>query len=79
MEGRLSSRSYETQGGEKRISMDINLSDVQFLGGGNKGQAPAGVGAADADDLPGNLLPLYVNHSVERRVNSLTDWSAQGA
>ncbi len=32
MEGRLSSRTYQTQSGETRHSNDINITDVQFLG-----------------------------------------------
>ena len=32
VEGRLSSRTYQTQGGETRHSLDINVTDVQFLG-----------------------------------------------
>ena len=32
MEGRLSSRTYQTQSGETRHSLDINVQDIQFLG-----------------------------------------------
>ena len=32
VEGRLSSRTYQTQSGETRHSNDINITDVQFLG-----------------------------------------------
>ena len=32
LEGRLSSRTYQTQSGETRHSNDINVTDVQFLG-----------------------------------------------
>ncbi len=32
MEGRLSSRTYQTQSGETRHSNDINVTEVQFLG-----------------------------------------------
>ena len=61
VEGRLSSRTYQTQAGETRHSNDINVTDVQFLGqrGDSGGE---GVGAAEAaghhvsgediDDLP---------------------------
>jgi single-strand DNA-binding protein len=59
VEGRLSSRTYEGRDGQMRVSMDINLTDVQFLGGrGADGEgAPAGapyeVGAgAMADEAP---------------------------
>jgi len=34
VEGRFSSRSFEGRDGQMRISNDINLTDVQFLGGG---------------------------------------------
>lgn len=42
VEDRLSSRTYQTQGGETRFSNDINVSDVQFLGqrGDSGGQGP---------------------------------------
>ena len=36
VEGRLSSRTYQTQGGETRHVNEINLTDVQFLGGGDQ-------------------------------------------
>ena len=59
VEGRLSSRTYEGRDGQTRVSMDISLTDVQFLGGrggdGDGGGAAAsgpyeaGVGAM-ADD-----------------------------
>ncbi len=32
VEGKLSSRTYQTQAGETRHSNDINVTDVQFLG-----------------------------------------------
>jgi single-strand DNA-binding protein len=31
VEGRLSSRSYETRDGQTRFSLEVNLTDVQFL------------------------------------------------
>ena len=33
VEGRLSSRTYEGRDGQTRTSLDISLTDVQFLGG----------------------------------------------
>ena len=52
VEGRLSSRTYQTQGGETRHVNEINLTDVQFLGG-SKDREPVGAGAGDTeDDLP---------------------------
>ncbi len=43
MEGRLSSRTYQTQSGDTRFSNDINVQDVQFLGqrGDGAGQETA--------------------------------------
>jgi len=43
VEGRLSSRTYQTQSGETRHSLDINVNDIQFLGqrGESGGQEPA--------------------------------------
>ena len=60
VEGRLSSRTYQTQSGETRHSNDINVTEVQFLGqrgdGSGQEQAPATeeyqAAGADLDDLP---------------------------
>jgi single-strand DNA-binding protein len=68
VEGRLSSRTYQTRDGETRFSNDINLTDVQFLGrrgdnmgegGGSNspyGSSPGMAGGNDpyddVDDLP---------------------------
>ena len=68
VEGRMSSRTYEGRDGQTRVSIDIFLNDVQFLGRkGEDGGAPpasapydeeAGVVAGDGpdndpvDDLP---------------------------
>lgn len=42
LEGRLQSRSYETQNGEKRYVTEVVADNVEFLEWGNKdGQAPA--------------------------------------
>ncbi len=32
VEGRLKSRTYQTQSGETRFSNDINVTEIQFLG-----------------------------------------------
>ena len=55
VEGRLSSRTYQTQSGETRHSNDINVTDVQFLGqrGDSGGEA---VGAAEE---AGHHVPDY--------------------
>jgi single-strand DNA-binding protein len=67
VEGRMSSRTYEGRDGQTRVSIDIFLNDVQFLGrrgdgDGGQASAPYEVGAGaladegsdfDAvDDLP---------------------------
>lgn len=62
VEGRLSSRTYQTQNGETRVSLDVNASDVRFLDPrGQTSGDPGGFGAPppygggpeeDAEDLP---------------------------
>lgn len=65
VEGRLSSRTYETRDGQTRFVNEINLTDVQFLrggnepGGGENSYAPGPAGMSDegppmddVDDLP---------------------------
>lgn len=51
VEGRLSSRSYESNG-QTRFSMEINLTDIQFLGTKDREPVAAGVGPGPPDDLP---------------------------
>ena len=49
VEGRLTSRSYETKDGQTRFAMEFNLTEVQFLESSNR--EPVGAGAqADAGD-----------------------------
>ena len=64
VEGRLSSRSYQGQDGQTRFVNEINLTDVQFLGGttgarddGSPYEIDPGIGGDvpptdDVDDLP---------------------------
>ena len=66
IEGRMSSRTYEGRDGTTRVSIDVTLNDVQFLGRGGDGSGPtsdqydSGVGAIvnegrgmdSVDDLP---------------------------
>mgnify|MGYP001159822107 FL=1 len=59
IEGRMSSRTYEGRDGTTRVSIDVFLNDVQFLGGrsgdggGMSDAAPYGAGVgAMADDGP---------------------------
>ncbi len=59
VEGRLSSRTYQTQSGETRVSLDINAQEIQFLSSpgqtsgdpGGHGSPPP-IGPDDEDDLP---------------------------
>ena len=55
IEGRLKTRSYQTQNGETRFSLDVTCSDIQFLGGGQgqvEGQEPVAAGQEDVNDIP---------------------------
>ena len=54
LEGRLKSRTYETQGGETRQSLDVMVQEIQFLGKLSTGDGRVqDTGAADhAEDLP---------------------------
>lgn len=56
VEGRLKTRTYQTQNGETRFSIDVTCSEIQFLGGGagasgqgEESREPVTVGQ---DDLP---------------------------
>jgi len=44
VEGRLKSRSYQTQNGETRFSIDVRCSEIQFLGGGGGASHQEGEG-----------------------------------
>jgi len=63
VEGRLKTRTYQTQAGETRFSLDVTCTEIQFLGGGQgQGQAegqdqdqePVAVGGGQevSEDLP---------------------------
>jgi len=59
VEGRLKTRTYQTQAGETRFSLDVSCTEIQFLGGGQgQGQGlaedrePVAVGQEDVNDLP---------------------------
>ena len=54
IEGRLSSRSYESNG-QTRFSMEINLTDVQFLGGSQDREQVAAGFDPDEDGGPDDL------------------------
>ncbi|HPN73438.1 MAG TPA: single-stranded DNA-binding protein [Candidatus Omnitrophota bacterium] len=56
VEGRLKSRSWETPDGQKRNSLDVVATSVQFLGSKNdrqEGRQGKGFGARDADSAQG--------------------------
>ena len=58
VEGRLQSRSWEGQDGQKRSTIEVIASNVQFLGRGKQGAAaPAEVHEAEEipDDVPHDL------------------------
>jgi single-strand DNA-binding protein len=54
VEGRLSSRTYQAQDGQTRVSLDIYLTEMQMLGrrgdGDGMGGDPYGAGAGSARD-----------------------------
>jgi len=52
LEGRLSSRTYEGRDGQTRVSLDIALTDVQFLGGrGGDGDGTTSAAPYDSDPV----------------------------
>jgi single-strand DNA-binding protein len=59
LEGRLSSRTYQTRDGETRFSNDIRVTEVQFLG-----SRSAGVPADQRDIQPGVPAPLDEDEEV---------------
>ena len=52
VEGRLQTRSWEGQDGQKRRATEVVANDVQFLEPRGAGER-VGVGASPVDDLPG--------------------------
>lgn len=63
VEGRLRVRTYTAQSGEERLSLDINVTEFQMLGGGRNGQDPNGHRSTPAGahsrsgNLPSNVPP----------------------
>ena len=53
VEGRLKSRTYQTQSGETRFSNDVTITEVQFLGqrNGQSSQGNLDDSAIDDDDV----------------------------
>ena len=55
IEGRLRVEEYTDRDGNKRHSLEVNATDMQFIGGGGRseeGGAPAKAAAARANDAP---------------------------
>lgn len=51
VEGRLQSRNWETQDGQKRSTIEVIADNVQFLRGGDKTQEPTGKAAVPSEDV----------------------------
>jgi len=56
VEGRIQTREWEDQSGQKRYTTEINAQTVQFLGGGGGGPGGGGGGGARRDDSGGGDL-----------------------
>lgn len=54
VEGRLSSRTYDARDGQTRFVNEINLTDIQFLGGSGPGEdrAPFAQDSSMGDSVP---------------------------
>lgn len=59
VEGRLQSRSWETQDGQKRNTIEVIADNVQFLRGGSGDKAPES--SAKADVTPGDVATINLN------------------
>lgn len=59
VEGRLQSRSWETQDGQKRNTIEVIADNVQFLRGGSGDKAPDP--SAKADVTPGDVATINLN------------------
>lgn len=51
VEGRLQSRNWETQDGQKRSTIEVIADNIQFLRGGEKANAPAVAQGAAPEDV----------------------------
>ncbi|MBI5143682.1 MAG: single-stranded DNA-binding protein [Candidatus Omnitrophica bacterium] len=51
VEGRLQSRNWESQDGQKRSTIEVIADNIQFLRAGGKAPAPADTQAAPQEDL----------------------------
>src|ERR1051325_3599493 len=56
IEGRLRVEEYKDRDGKDRHSLEVNATDMQFIGGGGRGE-DAGVPAARAAAAPANAGP----------------------
>lgn len=59
VEGRLQSRSWESQDGQKRSTIEVIADNVQFLRGGS-GEKPAGV-PSKSDAAPSDVATINLN------------------
>jgi single-strand DNA-binding protein len=59
VEGRLQSRSWETQDGQKRNTIEVIADNVQFLRGTSGDKAPES--SAKADTAPGDVATINLN------------------
>jgi single-strand DNA-binding protein len=57
IEGRLQSRSWETDQGQKRSTVEVIAENVQFLGRPAGGQSDAGQGASQRRQQPATVPP----------------------
>lgn len=51
VEGRLQSRNWETQDGQKRSTIEVIADNIQFLRGGEKANAPSPAQGATPEDV----------------------------
>src|SRR3989338_8800252 len=51
VEGRLQSRNWETQDGQKRSTIEVIADNIQFLRGGEKANVPSAAQGASPEDV----------------------------
>lgn len=61
VEGRLRSRSWEAQDGQKRNTLEVVASSVQFLGARTEGKKPAPGPTADAEEHGEEIASIDVD------------------
>jgi single-strand DNA-binding protein len=67
VEGRLQSRSWETEDKQKRSTLEVVATNIQFVGGRKEGSAPRGMAEApvDAAGSPSEEIPPMAGDSDE--------------